>query len=706
MSFKFDKIMKSFRRIMDENNTTNVDCETSLKMKKPKFGWDNRRKATSSFDKIGWENIQRRIKEKTGYSLEKKQLTNKWENMKKEWKLYDRLMRLETGLGGTRSLIDASPEWWEEKIKENKDYAKFRNTDLSIFDKKYAFLFRDSVAVGDQTMTPLQFQNNSNPNEENMEGKGDSDEINLDDDEPLFTSLNESSSSKRKRSKSVSNNRSTKSKNSIYEEKVDALLDAISSKSTQTYPQNNPSPTIADCMAIVIKFPDFREGSNNFSQALFVFTKKQNREAFMFPTTDEAKMEFLKMDSDDSNSSNDNEECVMEEDREFEMLCGLALKGIILARNLRTPCHTSDRTGRMFITEVLNGHRRRCYELFRLNVPVFRQLCLDLATNYGLQQSRKVSIEESVGIFLMTLAHGCSNRFVQEFFNHSGETIHRHFHTVLEAVLKLSADIIKPDANYNDDVPAYILNNPRYYPMFKDCIGAIDGTHVRASVPQKDEVKYIGRKGYATQNIMAVCDFNMCFTFVWAGWEGTAHDTRIFNEALQRPDLSFPYPTDKYYVVDAGYPNTRGYLAPYKGTNIRYHLPDFRRGHTAAIREPRGPKEKFNYLHSSLRNIIERTFGVWKARWALLRDMHVNYKYKNQVKIVIASMAIHNYIRKVGRFDEAFNRAQQESYNPVRGDTGSDVYEEGPSTRRTSNDDLYMAARRDIIAQDIITLRR
>ena len=77
----------------------------------------------------------------------------------------------------------------------------------------------------------------------------------------------------------------------------------------------------------------------------------------------------------------------------------------------------------------------------------------------------------------------------------------------------------------------------------KDCIGAIVGRHIRASVPQKDEVKYIDRKGYATQNIMVVCDFNMCFTFVWAGWEGTAHDTRIFNEALQRLDLNFPSPT-------------------------------------------------------------------------------------------------------------------------------------------------------------------
>ena len=77
----------------------------------------------------------------------------------------------------------------------------------------------------------------------------------------------------------------------------------------------------------------------------------------------------------------------------------------------------------------------------------------------------------------------------------------------------------------------------------KDCIGAIDGTHVSASVPQNEEAKYIGQKGYATQNIMVVCDFNMCFTFVWAGWEEIAHDTRIFNEALQRPYLNFPYPT-------------------------------------------------------------------------------------------------------------------------------------------------------------------
>ncbi|XP_071727634.1 uncharacterized protein [Rutidosis leptorrhynchoides] len=310
---------------------------------------------------------------------------------------------------------------------------------------------------------------------------------------------------------------------------------------------------------------------------------------------------------------------------------------------------------------------------------------------YGVKLTHNVSIEESVGIFLLILAHRCGNRLAQETFNHSGETIHRHFHMILKAVLKLSGDIIKPNTRYNEE----------------DCIGAIDGTHVRASVREHEQAKYIGRKGYATQNIMAACDFNMCFTFAWAGWEGTAHDTRIFLEALRRPEVNFPRPTgDKYYVVDAGYPNTRGYLAPYKGNNIRYHIPDFHRGKTAAQRAPKGTKETFNYHHSSLRNVIERTFGVWKARWAILKDMHVNYSYETQVNIVIVSMAIHNYIRMNGHFDEAFNTAQQENYRPtqefnVESSTSTTMTLEEPCTSRRA-DDLYMSVVRDEIARNLM----
>ncbi|GKE05196.1 putative nuclease HARBI1 isoform X1, partial [Tanacetum coccineum] len=298
-----------------------------------------------------------------------------------------------------------------------------------------------------------------------------------------------------------------------------------------------------------------------------------------------------------------NEEDWMEDENTWLLICGLVVKGIIIGYNAlnkkRLACRTSSRMGNIFIQEILNGHPRRCDEDFRLHVDVFRGLCSDLKEHYDLKATRNVSIEESVGIFLFILAHGCGNRLAQETFNHSRETIHRHFHKVLKAVLKLSGDIIKPNANYNEE----------------NCIGAIDGTHVRASVREHEQAKYIGRKGYATQNIMVACNFNMCFKFAWAGWEGTAHDTRIFLEVIPRPQVNFPCPTgDKYYVVDVGYPNIKGYLAPYKGNDIHYHIPDFRRGQTSAQRAPKGKKETFNYYHSSLRNVIERTFGVWKAR--------------------------------------------------------------------------------------------
>ncbi|CAI9294280.1 unnamed protein product [Lactuca saligna] len=104
---------------------------------------DKGHKPDTHFNKTGWANLQKAMQEETGKVFTKKQFKNKWDNLKKDWQLYDRLMRLETGIGGTRSLLDATPEWWEEKIKVDKDFAKFRGTYLSIYETYYAPLFRD-----------------------------------------------------------------------------------------------------------------------------------------------------------------------------------------------------------------------------------------------------------------------------------------------------------------------------------------------------------------------------------------------------------------------------------------------------------------------------------------------------------------------------------------------------------------------------------
>ncbi|KAM3221866.1 hypothetical protein P3L10_021136 [Capsicum annuum] len=319
------------------------------------------------------------------------------------------------------------------------------------------------------------------------------------------------------------------------------------------------------------------------------------------------------------------------------------------------------------------------------------------------QDEEWMTLCQLAGMFLMICPHGAGNRMIQEIFEHSGEMVHRHFHSVLDAISKFVRDIIRPHLNYNDGVGAHKPCNERYFPFFKDCIGALDGTHVKARLPQGQEISYISRKGYPTQNILAVIDFNMCFTFALARWEGSAHDNRIFRETLRRQKLNFPHSLEnKYYLVDSGYSHTKGYMAPYRGDNVRYHLSDFRRGATRQLREPNERIEEFNYLHSSCRNIVERTFGVWKARWSILRDMPY-YNIDTQRDIVIATMTIHNYIRKKCNVDNGFQTAENEGYIPsVDFDVGTTSTASNIDAENVSEEsNVHWVWLRDMIANDI-----
>lgn len=46
----------------------------------------------------------------------------------------------------------------------------------------------------------------------------------------------------------------------------------------------------------------------------------------------------------------------------------------------------------------------------------------------------------------------------------------------------------------------------------------------------------------APKNVMTVCSFDMRFTWIWLGWEGSAHDWRIFTEAKARSNSNFLHP--------------------------------------------------------------------------------------------------------------------------------------------------------------------
>ncbi|KAI9169272.1 hypothetical protein LWI28_009860 [Acer negundo] len=172
-----------------------------------------------------------------------------------------------------------------------------------------------------------------------------------------------------------------------------------------------------------------------------------------------------------------------------------------------------------------------------------------------------------------------------------------------------------------------------------DCVGAIDGTHIRVKVSKDEAPRYRGRKDYTTQNVMAACGFDMRFTYVLPGWEGTASDSRIIKNALVRADKLI-IPKGKFYLVDAGYMLRSGLLTPYRG--VRYHLKEY------SARAPEDAQELFNHRHVALRNVIERTFGVLKKRFPTISEAtEPHYPVKTVTEIVLACCILHNYLMGV-----------------------------------------------------------
>ena len=112
------------------------------------------------------------------------------------------------------------------------------------------------------------------------------------------------------------------------------------------------------------------------------------------------------------------------------------------------------------------------------------------------------------------------------------------------------------------------------------------------------------------------------------------------------------------------------------------------------IRSPQNPQELFNLRHSSLRNAIERIFGVLKNRFKLL-TRQLEHPFSIQVQLVNAICCLHNIIRQVGGddiLDEDWLAKERLGTNVLNND-------DNISTRATTSREVAAAkVKRDEIA--------
>ncbi|KAJ2940972.1 hypothetical protein O0L34_g10235 [Tuta absoluta] len=139
------------------------------------------------------------------------------------------------------------------------------------------------------------------------------------------------------------------------------------------------------------------------------------------------------------------------------------------------------------------------------------------------------------------------------------------------------------------------------HPGLRKIDGAIDCTHVRiVDTPGVTHHEaFRNRKSYFSINVQAVVGPFGEFLDVVARWAGSTHDSRIFQmSSIRMKYVQRTY--DGILVGDRGYPCLQFLLTPVSSpTSVA--------------------EEVYNKVQSRTRNIVERSFGMWKRRFPCLR---------------------------------------------------------------------------------------
>ena len=89
---------------------------------------------------------------------------------------------------------------------------------------------------------------------------------------------------------------------------------------------------------------------------------------------------------------------------------------------------------------------------------------------------------------------------------------------------------------------------------------------------------------------------------------------------------------------------------------MHYHLKEY-----YSIRPPENAKELFNLRHASLRNAIEKAFGVLKKRFLIIANTtELSYCVDTQNEIIFACCILHNYLMGVDLDESLIAKVDEE----------------------------------------------
>lgn len=182
---------------------------------------------------------------------------------------------------------------------------------------------------------------------------------------------------------------------------------------------------------------------------------------------------------------------------------------------------------------------------------------------------------------------------------------------------------------------------------FPNCLGAIDGKHIRIMCPRNTGSEFFNYKKYFSIVLLAVADADYCFTAIDVGSYGRESDSNIFKNSMfgkhlhnrqlnipaaqplpntNNPDLPF------VFVGDEAFGLSENLLRPYPRRNLN------------------DSERIFNYRLTRARRFVECTFGILSSKWRIFcTGLLVDEQFAEL--ITKAACILHNFVRRRDGFD-------------------------------------------------------
>ena len=195
---------------------------------------------------------------------------------------------------------------------------------------------------------------------------------------------------------------------------------------------------------------------------------------------------------------------------------------------------------------------------------------------------------------------------------------------------------------------------------FPFVIGAIDCTHVRIQSPGGENAElYRNRKGYFSWNVQTIADAKLKIRDIVARWPGSTHDQTVFNNSVIKRRLENGEFGDSVILGDSGYA-VQQYLLP-------------------PLANPNSPVENlYNESQIRTRNVVERSYGVWKRRFPIL-SLGLRLSEELSKAVIIAVAVLHNVcIDENDHWDEEAGDEE-----PIERDNGLIAAEEDVQNRNS-----------------------